>query len=63
MPCMCGDTYCWSCGPAQGNYKCPICGRWSEDGGCEKPAECEVATQKMYDALAEELEAQRGISE
>lgn len=21
-PCMCGDPYCSSCGPAQGFYKC-----------------------------------------
>lgn len=31
MPCMCGDTRCWSCGPAQGNIRCPYCGMWSED--------------------------------
>jgi len=29
-PCMCGDTYCPSCGPAQGNYKC-VCGEWTDD--------------------------------
>ena len=34
MPCMCGDTQCPSCGPAQGNWKCPICGAW-QDIGCE----------------------------
>jgi len=28
---MCGDTQCPSCGPAQGNYKCPICGAWADD--------------------------------
>jgi len=22
MPCMCGDPYCGSCGPAQGYFKC-----------------------------------------
>ena len=32
--CMCGDTQCWSCGPAQGNYRCPICNEWA-DNGCE----------------------------
>jgi hypothetical protein len=31
MACMCGDTQCWSCGPAQGNWKCPICGLWADD--------------------------------
>lgn len=33
-PCMCGDTQCPSCGPAQGNWRCPICGAWADDG-CE----------------------------
>ena len=33
-PCFCGDTHCWSCGPAQGNWKCPICRAWADDG-CE----------------------------
>lgn len=32
MPCMCGDTHCPSCGPAQGNWRCPICGAWADDG-------------------------------
>lgn len=44
--CMCGDTYCRSCGPAQGNVRCPICGVWSFDGGCENPAECEAEMRK-----------------
>ena len=33
-PCMCGDTQCPSCGPAQGNFRCPICRVWADDG-CE----------------------------
>lgn len=33
-PCMCGDTQCPSCGPAQGNWRCPICRTWADDG-CE----------------------------
>jgi len=37
---MCGDPCCWSCGPAQGNYKCEICGKWSMDGGCDDPDAC-----------------------
>jgi hypothetical protein len=32
MPCMCGDTHCPSCGPAQGNSQCPLCGAWLDDG-------------------------------
>jgi len=31
-PCMCGDLCCSSCGPAQGNWKCPICGEWATEG-------------------------------
>lgn len=38
---MCGDIYCPSCGPAQGNSKCPHCGKWSFDGGCTDVKECE----------------------
>lgn len=34
MACLCGDTHCHSCGPAQGNWKCPICRCWADDG-CE----------------------------
>ena len=30
-PCLCGDTHCSSCGPAQGNSKCPLCGAWMDD--------------------------------
>jgi len=32
MACMCGDYCCWSCGPAQGNHKCPICNEWASEG-------------------------------
>ena len=31
MACMCGDTHCPSCGPAQGNSRCPICRAWADD--------------------------------
>jgi hypothetical protein len=34
MPCMCGDSHCSSCGPAQGNRRCPLCGAWADEG-CE----------------------------
>lgn len=37
---MCGDLYCGSCGPAQGNFKCSGCGRWSMDGPCVDPNRC-----------------------
>jgi len=53
-PCMCGDPYCSSCGPAQGNFKCPHCGVWSADGGCMNPAECAEADRKWCDEMAAE---------
>jgi hypothetical protein len=31
MACMCGDYCCNSCGPAQGNSKCGLCGAWASD--------------------------------
>ena len=40
--CMCGDTYCFSCGPAQGNSHCYQCGAWEADGGCEDPEWCKA---------------------
>lgn len=33
-PCMCGDTCCPSCGPAQGNWRCPLCRAWASEA-CE----------------------------
>lgn len=35
MPCMCGDICCASCGPAQGNWRCEICGTIYIDGECK----------------------------
>jgi hypothetical protein len=34
MACLCGDSCCPWCGPAQGNYQCPICDEWFSEG-CE----------------------------
>jgi hypothetical protein len=45
MACMCGDPYCGSCGPAQGNHKC-ICGLWTMDGGCHTLEACAEAIRK-----------------
>ena len=53
MPCMCGDPYCGSCGPAQGNHKC-ICGLWTMDGGCQTPEVCAEAI-RQENAAYEEL--------
>jgi len=52
-PCMCGDTCCFSCGSAQGNSRCEICGKWTEDGGCDNPKECEEVANEMYRQLAQ----------
>ena len=50
-PCLCGDTQCPSCGPAQGNVRCPVCGEWSEDGGCADPRWCEKQGKEMDEAM------------
>lgn len=55
-PCMCGDLYCGSCGPAQGNHKCPACGRWSMDGECDNPQKCAEACRQMDEAMAAEFQ-------
>lgn len=64
-PCMCGDTHCPSCGPAQGNWQCPICRAWADDG-CDhvnedqqiKPEFIAAAEQIARDeAAADELYA------
>ena len=66
MACMCGDYCCNSCGPAQGNWKCPICRAWSteccehmaEDGNDLKPEFHERARQiAEQEAEADELYA------
>jgi hypothetical protein len=72
MPCMCGDTHCPSCGPAQGNWRCPLCRAWADDG-CEhfddegnlKPEFQEDAERQareeseMDEAFARQLEEER----
>lgn len=67
MPCMCGDACCPSCGPAQGNHKCPICNEWmsegcihinSRTGKLKKKYEAEAArlAQAEADSLAKQYE-------
>jgi uncharacterized Zn finger protein (UPF0148 family) len=77
MACMCGDTHCPSCGPAQGNWKCPICGQWaddccehiSEETGELKPefqAQADEAARvenEMWDQYAKELEESDRLAE
>ena len=69
-PCMCGDTHCHSCGPAQGNGYCPYCGAWEDDGGCSDPKKCELAAQEdaegqerqyLEDQLLEAEAARQGV--
>lgn len=58
MACMCGDLCCPSCGPAQGNSRCPICGAWASEG-CDHfdeagdPSSPEIAAQLAAIAEAE----------
>jgi hypothetical protein len=56
MPCMCGDYCCWSCGPAQGNWKCPICNVWVSEG-CEHVTERKgkLVLKKKYEKQAERI--------
>jgi hypothetical protein len=58
-PCMCGDPYCPSCGPAQGNYRCIHCGKWSMDGGCDDPDACAEEDRKMCDDMIAEIEQEK----
>ncbi len=55
-PCMCGDICCGSCGPAQGNFKCEMCGKWSSDGGCDNPEKCNEDCRKMYEGMASDFQ-------
>jgi hypothetical protein len=57
--CYCGDTYCPSCGPAQGNAKCYVCGKWSADGGCDDSEKCNAEARKQEDEFAAQLEEER----
>jgi hypothetical protein len=52
---MCGDYYCPSCGPAQGNFYCPYCKTWSADGGCPNPEECQKRAKEEEEAYYQEL--------
>lgn len=54
MMCMCGDFYCRSCGPAQGNHYCDECGKWTDEGGCDNPEKCEAAIIARDQRMAEE---------
>ena len=72
MPCMCGDTHCPSCGPAQGNSKCPLCGAWMDDccehydeetGGLKPEFAAEAEKVYEQDRLAAIAEAEQWIED
>jgi hypothetical protein len=52
-PCLCGDTHCPSCGPAQGNWRCPLCNAWADDC-CEH---IDAETGKIKPEFEAEVEA------
>lgn len=53
-PCLCGDLYCGSCGPAQGNHRCGNCGEWEEEHG---EPESEHDDAKCSEAMRLQAEA------
>lgn len=55
MTCMCGDYLCSSCGPAQGNWKCPICNEWASEG-CEHIDEDTGDLKREFVNQAQEIE-------
>lgn len=56
-PCLCGDTHCPSCGPAQGNWRCPICRAWADDC-CEHMADDGSGIRPEFQAHADEIARQ-----
>jgi hypothetical protein len=69
--CFCGDLECSSCGPAQGNWRCPICHKWvttgcehiDEEGDCIKPEFMQLADEIEQANREAEDEYFRMISE
>jgi len=57
MPCMCGDTCCPSCGPAQGNFRCPVCRVWASEGcNCSPEAiKQAAAAEAAYEAALPDM--------
>lgn len=52
MSCLCGDYCCPSCGPAQGNWRCPLCRAWASEG-CPHITEDGQALRPEFEAEAE----------
>ena len=55
-PCMCGDYCCPSCGPAQGNWRCPICRQWASEA-CEHVDEDTGDLKAEHHAVVERMAA------
>ena len=62
MACLCGDICCWSCGPAQGNKRCPLCNAWASEGCEHIDEDNDDELKPEFKAEAEEL-AQREMEE
>lgn len=74
-PCLCGDLCCHSCGPAQGNWRCPICGEWASEGCIHfdddkiKPeyallaAQIAAAEREAEDAMVKEFQESEKLAE
>ena len=60
MPCMCGDLYCYSCGPAQGAWQCDMCGAW--DDTCVDKERCLQEEDAYWDALAKDLNDEAALA-
>lgn len=63
MTCYCGDTHCWSCGPAQGNTRCPICRAWADDGCEHTDPETGVLRPEFETQLAAIIAAERAAED
>lgn len=61
-PCICGDICCNSCGPAQGNWRCPLCREWASEG-CEHVSAGASAVNRKYQAQAAEIERQERLAD
>ena len=61
-PCLCGDTHCSSCGPAQGNWRCPICLAWADDC-CDHISEETGDLKPEFHAEAEEKARQEALAD
>lgn len=62
MACMCGDYCCPSCGPAQGNWRCPLCNTWASEV-CEHLSDDGAGLKPEFQAQADEMARQEREAE